>query len=82
MMYTATVTRQGQITIPSKVRHKLGIDRRRVIISEENGKILIEPVKDLLELRGSLKTNKKPLSNRQLHELFADYTAKEYAGKR
>jgi hypothetical protein len=31
------------------------------------------PIKDILEIGGSLKTTKKPLSNEQIHEMFGDY---------
>ncbi|MBI2026179.1 MAG: hypothetical protein HYT06_02250 [Candidatus Levybacteria bacterium] len=45
-----------------------------------NEKIMtIEPVKDFLTMKGSLKTNKKPLSNQKLHERFAAAIVKEYA---
>ncbi|MBI2039719.1 AbrB/MazE/SpoVT family DNA-binding domain-containing protein [Candidatus Microgenomates bacterium] len=82
MIYTVSITSQGQISIPAKLRRKLGFEKnRQAFIEEKDGKLVLEPVKDLLELRGSLKTNKKPLSSHQLHELFADYIAKEYARK-
>jgi len=55
--------------------------KRKALVSEENGKIIVEPVVDLLELGGSLKSNKKPLSNKKLHDLFAASIAKEYANK-
>lgn len=82
MIYTVSITSQGQVSIPAKLRRKLGFEKnRQAFISEKDGKLTLEPVKDLLELRGSLKTNKKPLSNHELHELFSDYIAKEYKRK-
>lgn len=55
MVYTVTITSQGQISIPAKLRRKLGLKKKgQAIISEEKGKLIIEPVKDLLELEGSL----------------------------
>lgn len=78
-MYISTVTKQGQISIPVKLRRKLKIDKKKVIITESHGKIVIEPVKDLLDLRGSLKTDKKPLSPREMRELFGEYLAQEAA---
>ncbi len=80
-MYISTVTRQGQISIPAKLRRKMDIDRKRVMISEANGKITIEPVIDFLAMRGSLKTNKKPLSHKQLHDFVEASIAEEYAAK-
>lgn len=80
MVYTVSITSQGQISIPAKLRRELGLDKtRRAIISHENGKIILKPVKDFLDLGGSLKTNMKPLSNKKLHELFAQAMAEDYA---
>lgn len=60
MMYSATVTSQGQITIPAKVRRQLKLDKRRNVIIETQGeKIVITPEVDILELRGVFKTKKK-----------------------
>lgn len=74
-MYTVTITSQGQISIPAKIRRKLGLDKtKRVLVSEQNGKLVIEPVKDLLELRGSLKTNIKA-SPKQIRKAFEQYLA-------
>lgn len=82
MTYIVSITSQGQISIPAKLRRKLGLDKhKKALVSEEKGKLIVEPVKDLLELRGSLKTNKKPLSNTELHALFAESVAREYAKK-
>lgn len=54
MVYTVTITSQGQISIPAKLRRKLGLEKnKRAIVTEEDGKIIIEPVKDLLELEGA-----------------------------
>lgn len=79
MIYTVSITSQGQISIPAKIRRELGFTKNnKAIVSVEKGRMMIEPVKDLLELGGSLKTNKKPLSNQQLHDLFATYVAEEY----
>ncbi|MBI2020410.1 AbrB/MazE/SpoVT family DNA-binding domain-containing protein [Candidatus Daviesbacteria bacterium] len=82
MVYTVSVTSQGQISIPAKLRRKLGFGKNKLaFIEEKDGKLILEPVKDLLELGGSLKSNKKPLSDSQVHELFSDYIVKEYARK-
>lgn len=82
MTYTVSITSQGQISIPVKIRRKLGMEKNRTaIVREQNGKLIIEPVKDFLEYAGSLKTNKKPLSNAQLHEFVAQAVVDEYAKK-
>jgi len=70
------------MSIPIKLRRKLGFDKnQKAWVTEENGKLIIEPVKDFLELAGSLKTTKKPLSSEEIHDLFAQSVAKEYAKK-
>ena len=80
MIYTVSITSQGQISIPAKIRRELGFTKNnKAIVSVKKGKVTIEPAKDILELGGSLKTNKKPLSNQQLHDLFATYMAGEYS---
>lgn len=82
MVYTVSITSQGQISIPVKLRRKLGFGKnRQAFIAEKDGKLILEPVKDLLELKGSLKTNKKSLSSHKLHELFAEHIVKEYKRK-
>ncbi len=82
MTYTVSVTSQGQISIPAKIRRDLGLDKtRQAIVSQEDGKIIVKPVRDFLDLGGSLKTTKKPLSNRELHEFVAQAMADEYAKK-
>ncbi|OGD81448.1 hypothetical protein A3A54_01595 [Candidatus Curtissbacteria bacterium RIFCSPLOWO2_01_FULL_39_62] len=74
-MHFASVTSQGQVSIPAKIRKKLKLDKRkRVIITEENGKILMEPIKDILELAGSLKAPKN-IKAYQGREAFENYLA-------
>ncbi len=82
MTYTVTVTSQGQISLPAKVRRSLGFTKtNKAILTVQSGKVTIEPVKDFLELGGSLKTSKKPLSNKELHDFVAQSIAKDYAKK-
>lgn len=83
MQLVSTVTQKGQATIPIFIREKLGIKPRSKISFEMNGEgeVLIKPVRDFLAMRGSLKTNKKSLSNRQLDDFVATSVAKEYATK-
>lgn len=80
MIFTVSITSQGQISIPAKIRKELGLSKnKKALISVENGRVVIEPVKDFLELGGSLKTDKKPLSNERLHDLFAASVAVDYS---
>lgn len=76
-MYTVSVTSQGQISIPAKIRRELGLDKNgKALVFLEKGKVVIEPVKDLLELRGSLKTKIKATPSR-VREAFETYLAKK-----
>lgn len=82
MTYAVSITSQGQISIPVKIRRQLGLSKTsKAIVSVENDKVMIEPVRDFLAMRGSLKTNKKPLSNKELHDFLAASVAEEYAIK-
>lgn len=75
-MYTASITSQGQVTIPSKVRKTLGLKKGdKINFFLENGKVKIEPAPDLLSLAGALKSSRKPLSSKQLHNKFAKHMA-------
>ena len=75
-MHIATITSQGQVTIPAEVRKKLGLKKGdKVNFVIKNGKAEIEHVPDLLELAGTFKTNKKPLTSGEIHDKFAEYMA-------
>jgi AbrB family looped-hinge helix DNA binding protein len=55
MTYTVSITSQGQISIPAKIRRELGLAKNsRAIVSLRQGEIIVKPVKDFLELGGSL----------------------------
>lgn len=78
MTYTVTITSQGQISIPAKVQRQLKLKKpSSALLRVEKDKIIIEPVEDFLELKGSLKTSKKPLSSIQIHELFGEELASQ-----
>ena len=81
MTYTVSITSQGQISIPAKIRRALGLDKTsKALVSVEDKKIVIEPVKDLLELGGSLKT-KRRTTPKQVRGAFEEYLAKEAVGE-
>lgn len=79
MTYMVSITSQGQISIPAKFRRELGLNKRKkALVSVEDKKLIVEPVKDFLELRGSLKTHIKA-TPRQVREAFGKYLAQEAA---
>ena len=54
-MPIATVSRKGQVTLPARMRRKLGIKPQdRVVIETHEDAILIKRAKDLFELKGFL----------------------------
>lgn len=82
MIYNVSITSQGQMSVPAKIRRELGLDKEtKAVVSVENGKMVVEPVKDFLELIGSLKTDKKSLTNEELDEVVAQAVADDYAEK-
>ena len=55
MTYTVTITSQGQISIPITFRRALGLDKtKKALVSKQGNALLVEPVKNFLELGGSL----------------------------
>lgn len=75
MTYTVTITSQGQISIPAKIRRKFGLDKtKQATVSIRDDEIIIKPIKDFLDLKGSLKTNIKA-TPKQIREAFGEYLA-------
>ena len=75
-MDIVSITSQGQISIPAKLRRKLGLGKiKRALVSEQDGKVVIEPLGDILELRGTFETNKRASSKRIRLE-FEKYLSK------
>ena len=63
MSNIVSVTAQGQISIPVKLRRELNIDRKKVEIRREANGLFIEPIADILSLKGSLKHKAKKAMN-------------------
>lgn len=77
MTYTVSITSQGQISIPARFRREMGLNKSgKATVTLEDNSLVIRPVKDFLELRGSLKTNIKA-TPRQIREGFGEYLAQE-----
>lgn len=57
MIWTATVSSKGQLTIPKSVREQLGIEPgTRVLVTLCDGKVELEPVSgDIQQWQGALK---------------------------
>ncbi len=69
MIYTVSITSQGQISIPAKIRRQLGLStKKKALISVEDGKMVVEPVKDFLEFGGSLHA--KAIKGKTIEEII------------
>lgn len=82
MTYTTTLTTQGQVTIPLKLREKLGLKPAdKVIFYESNGDVKIKPAKSFVELQGSIKSrtrySSKDFDNSVLNETKKQYEKKQ-----
>lgn len=77
MVYTVSITSQGQISIPARLRRQLGLENgQKALISVEKEKLIVEPIEDFSVLKGVFKSNKK-IPYKKIHEAFGDYLAKE-----
>ena len=69
MVYTVSITSQGQINIPIKIRRALGLSKNsKAIVSIKNGAISVRPIKEFLELKGSL--HHKTVKNKSIGEIL------------
>ena len=73
MTYIVSITSQGQISLPIQIRRKL-FKTNKALVSLNQDKVVIEPIRDLLDLKGSLKTSIKAKPG-QIRGDFEDYLA-------
>jgi AbrB family looped-hinge helix DNA binding protein len=71
---TVTVTSKGQATIPKEFRDKLHIDTpgRVRFVENEEGEIVIRPVKRPSEIRGALATSEAEEGERTATEMLRE----------
>lgn len=51
----ATITSQGQVTLPAKLRRLVGLDKPgKVLVQTQDNQIVIKKASDFLDLAGSL----------------------------
>lgn len=80
MTYTVTITSQGQMSIPAPIRRQLGLDKTPTAsVSLDGEKIIVEPLKDIMSLRGALKSKRK-FDPKKSREAFANYLATRHLG--
>lgn len=77
MYQIVSITSQGQITIPSKMRRFFSLaQNKKALVKLENRKIIIEPICDVLDLKGAFKMNKK-IPYKKLRQGFLNYLSSE-----
>jgi AbrB family looped-hinge helix DNA binding protein len=60
MQARSKITSKGQVTVPKKIRDELRVKPKDFILFIKQGNnIVIKPAKTLLDLKGSIKTDKK-----------------------
>jgi AbrB family looped-hinge helix DNA binding protein len=87
MIYSATVTSQGQITIPAIIRRGLGLKKlQKVILTLKDNFVIMEPEPNIMQLSGSL--HQYALQNKSIEEIIgiekaaaADAVAESYQKK-
>lgn len=83
MQQIATITGKMQLTVPVRVAEKIGIKTGdKVSVSDSHGKIILTPVRSLIEeLAGSLSTPKK-WQGKKIHQIIEDAKIEHFGKKR
>ena len=81
MAYLATITSKGQITIPKPVRDKLNLSAStKIIFQLYSDHAIIQPVKNFLSLKGSIKPI-KPFSDKAADQAILSAVKKDHGQK-
>jgi AbrB family looped-hinge helix DNA binding protein len=82
MQQTSRVTIKGQVTIPKAIRESLDIKVGDLVLFVDKGNnVILKPAKTLLDLKGAIKTDKKPKSWREVREAAKKDVIKETLDK-
>jgi antitoxin PrlF len=79
MVWTATVSSKGQLTIPKAVRETLALKSgTKVLLTLRDGKIEMEPLEgDIRQWRGALKGERATASLKDVREQVREAIAEE-----
>ena len=69
-MAVSILTTKGQTTIPKEIRAFLKLEAKdKILYQVENDKVIIRPLKgNILDLRGSVKTEEKPVDFQKMRK--------------
>ena len=82
MQQLATITSKRQLTIPVSIFEKLALeDGERVMVAEEEGKIIIQPAKALIEELSGAVSLPKRFKDLSIDKIIKK-TKREYFAKR
>ncbi len=70
-MAISILTKKGQTTIPKEIRAFLKLEAKdKIIYQVENDKVIMRPLKgSILDLRGSVKTEEKPVDFERIRKV-------------
>lgn len=78
MRATAKITTKRRITLPKKIRQRLGVEEGSVMVfEEEDQKIVLRPARTLLDYQGFLKGKAKTTDFEEMRRI-----AKKHVGRR
>ena len=82
MQQTSRVTIKGQVTIPKAIRESLDIKVGDLVLFVDKGdNVILKPAKTLLDLKGAIKTDKKPQSWSEVREAAKKNVIREVSDK-
>lgn len=69
MVYLVSITSQGQVSLPAKLRRELGlVEKKKALVRREGKGIRIEPIEDLFSLAGAFKH--KAIKGKSIQEII------------
>jgi AbrB family looped-hinge helix DNA binding protein len=67
-MQIVTITSQGQVTIPAKMRRNMGFKTNKAVVEETKEGVLIKPQPNIMDLAGAL--HKYAIKNKSIDEII------------
>lgn len=77
-MQVTTITQKGQVTIPVDIRKYLKVGTGdRVVFEKRKNQVVVKPARNLLDLRGSVPSN-KIYSDQKADKAISNYIKAKY----